>query len=1467
MKKLVCLITILCFICTCVNPSGVIFASGVNSTPAISVYVPENASTPYVKTPLNETFDESSNVFFDSNYNSVPISKKEESGNYVLEYSLKGSNTIGVYGQHIQSTEFTYPAAGVSYKVSFDFKKTYDGNDGDHLWIQSYSSDQLTSVRMSMSQFEKDEWYTVEYVTSGNGTSTTTSSCVCTKTRKSTGETTSLSCDVRTGWASRWVGRIGITTWNNSGSKYTVNTETNTTPWSNVSFLLDNLSLSYEALDAIETQLVCDTSSQTVVPMLCAYDENDVMTSILYNEKEITVSGDSKFCNAEFDIMNALTEFVNAKSVRAMYWESFSSAKSCAPFVEIGDEISTKSVVSSDEIKTIAIDDYMIPDDVTCDYTVFAYTVPFTATSDNIPEFDASNHTLLGAWQDSKKITSVAYKASLYDGNKQDIVIIAGGRDGETPVVTLIEENNAPQFTNVSMLLGSDSSERNFTWFSLSSEEGKITYEKVGNMIDGEFSTNANIVAATREHDSSVYSKKEYYYQNKAVMTDLDPDTEYCYQLSNGDAKHKKVYFTTADNDSSFSFAFGGDAQVGGNDDADYVQETLNWGRSLKQITTAPEFDGIEFFVSGGDQIESATTNELIEAQYDIYLNHDEFSKLPQAVVLGNHDNKPAGYHFHHFNQPNMDVNYGATYRSDELNSADYYFVYNSALFIVLNTNDFDDLSNGKEASRADDKANADKHGEFIAKVLEETKDNKDILWKIVLYHQSPYGSSYHGNYTLNSNGVFSRSEQYDYINMREYLVPYLYEAGVDLVLSGHDHCYTRTHIIKPAKDADGNYTQFSEITPYANTDGANYYTYQDGTTTPTFVSWTDRSGNVYDGSENEYLKVKYQPSKVTDPDGILYVTGGSSSGSHINNVEYPNHYAAVTLRPMTRHMSRIDITPNSLTLKTYNLGSNSTNNIEEVDSFVIEKTANISVEGVELEESLTLPVDQSKDMKAKLSPAEPTNSNVSWNSSNPDVAQVDQNGRITAISPGQADITVTTEDGAHTDVCAVTVIEAVKVTQITLPQGIKMNVDDIKTLVSTVYPENATTKTLSWSVDKPELANINQNGSITAIGHGTVTVTATATDGSGISASTQVEISYIPSVVSLDCTKLNMNITDEKVLTASVSPANASYKEIKWSSSDDSVATVDENGKINALSVGIVTITASTKDSSASCTLSVRSSGTFFQNFEDENNQILWDTGVWSRVQDTDEDYVLKFDGSKLDSSSKIGTRYTAQIKAGTNTVMIPPASLGYAMEFEITRLSTGGHSSLYINTYSYDASCESFRLNMDNFEIGCPYDVKIVFKGSERVGYYKKAKDKFWIEDDGTVWGDGYNITGNIHYNHISMYPYNTITDLATAQSTLFVMDDISISTIDESGIAVINRGTGLNAELDITTGADNSGARVYVAAYNDGVMEYVISQPCNQDGSATVSFIQTGNEEYFKVFVLKDDIIPLKRSLWCE
>lgn len=87
------------------------------------------------------------------------------------------------------------------------------------------------------------------------------------------------------------------------------------------------------------------------------------------------------------------------------------------------------------------------------------------------------------------------------------------------------------------------------------------------------------------------------------------------------------------------------------------------------------------------------------------------------------------------------------------------------------------------------------------------------------------------------------------------------------------------------------------------------------------------------------------------------------------------------------------------------------------------DKTEVISVSGVSFEKKeLTIKVDEVVELKAKVSPENATNKNVTWSSNNESVVKVDKDGKITALSVGKAIITVKTKDGEFTDTCVVTV-------------------------------------------------------------------------------------------------------------------------------------------------------------------------------------------------------------------------------------------------------------------------------------------------------------------------------------------------------------------------------------------------------------------------------------------------------------
>ena len=153
-----------------------------------------------------------------------------------------------------------------------------------------------------------------------------------------------------------------------------------------------------------------------------------------------------------------------------------------------------------------------------------------------------------------------------------------------------------------------------------------------------------------------------------------------------------------------------------------------------------------------------------------------------------------------------------------------------------------------------------------------------------------------------------------------------------------------------------------------------------------------------------------------------------------------------------------------------------------------------VPVTGVELgDDSIDLTVGDTQTLVAVVKPADATNKNVTWSSSEPNVATVDATGKVTAVAPGQATITVTTVDGNKTDTCVVTVsAEEVPAEAITLNKPeTTLAVGKTETLTATLTPSNATSEVL-WVSSDTEVATVDANGLVTAVAVGEpATITA----------------------------------------------------------------------------------------------------------------------------------------------------------------------------------------------------------------------------------------------------------------------------------------------------------------------------------------------------------------------------------------
>ncbi len=252
-----------------------------------------------------------------------------------------------------------------------------------------------------------------------------------------------------------------------------------------------------------------------------------------------------------------------------------------------------------------------------------------------------------------------------------------------------------------------------------------------------------------------------------------------------------------------------------------------------------------------------------------------------------------------------------------------------------------------------------------------------------------------------------------------------------------------------------------------------------------------------------------------------------------------------------------------------------------------------VSVTGVTLSPtSISLNIGETSQLTATVSPSNATNKNITWSSSNNSVATVSNSGLVSAVSQGNATITVTTVDGNFTATANVSVTNStVSVTGVTLsPTSLSLNIGGTSQLTATVLPANATNKLVSWSSSNNSVVTVSNSGLITAISVGNAIITVTTVDGNKTATA---NISVTTSVISvtgvtLSPTSLSLNIGGTSQLTATVLPANATNKLVSWSSSNNSVVTVSNSGLITAISVGNAIITVTTVDGNKTATANI---------------------------------------------------------------------------------------------------------------------------------------------------------------------------------------------------------------------------------------------------------------------------------------
>lgn len=253
-----------------------------------------------------------------------------------------------------------------------------------------------------------------------------------------------------------------------------------------------------------------------------------------------------------------------------------------------------------------------------------------------------------------------------------------------------------------------------------------------------------------------------------------------------------------------------------------------------------------------------------------------------------------------------------------------------------------------------------------------------------------------------------------------------------------------------------------------------------------------------------------------------------------------------------------------------------------------------IELESIALnKENVSLTVGSTETLILSFTPENATHKEVTWSSSNEKIATVNQSGKITAKAAGETLISVETENGLK-KTCRVTVTEnTIPATSISLNfSELTLYVNETESLVATLLPTNATDKSISWKSENLDVVTVDAEGNLKALKEGTSVITAQS-DKYDLTASCKVTV--ISSVIkvtgiTLNQEKANLQVGKSIQLKAEIRPENASNKEIKWSSSDEEIATVSADGKVIAIQPGDATITAETVDGNykAECEISV---------------------------------------------------------------------------------------------------------------------------------------------------------------------------------------------------------------------------------------------------------------------------------------
>ncbi len=248
-----------------------------------------------------------------------------------------------------------------------------------------------------------------------------------------------------------------------------------------------------------------------------------------------------------------------------------------------------------------------------------------------------------------------------------------------------------------------------------------------------------------------------------------------------------------------------------------------------------------------------------------------------------------------------------------------------------------------------------------------------------------------------------------------------------------------------------------------------------------------------------------------------------------------------------------------------------------------------VFVTGIEIDQNaVEINVDEAIVLVAQVIPANAGNPEILWASSDPTIATVDEQGNVIGVSPGITTISATSDEGGFVATTMVTVLPTLVVGISLDPSTVDIPIDETTQLISQIVPSNATNTAVTWSSSDPSIVAVDDEGNIVGLTIGTAIVSVTSVDGNFVATTTVNVLPINVSGITFDISETTIEVNQEQQIFAQIEPSNASDQSLVWSSDDPNVVTVDSEGNLLGIAIGVTTITVTSNDGGFSAQITV---------------------------------------------------------------------------------------------------------------------------------------------------------------------------------------------------------------------------------------------------------------------------------------